>query len=265
MFWLMPEGAAARVNASPFGPRRLTDAALAAGHRVVTTRWDGAGADLSAVPRGAACALYGAHRFLLFAAGERSDLAPGVFWGPDLCGHPAVSARLGEIMLNAGAESLSAAEALGRLRRGARLFLRPERSDKAFAGAVFRGEDARISGLDPDLRVVAAPVAEIRAEYRFVVVRGRVVTGSQYARGGLTDVRVDFDPDCAALAQRAAGLYAPLTAFVCDVAETPAGPRVVEYNGFGSAGLYACDCRPVVTEIAEALASCAKGGQAPRA
>lgn len=253
MIWLLTEGAASRIAQAPFGPLRLTDAARAAGHQVITTRWAEGGADFSGIPEGAPCALYGSHRFLSFAAAARPDLAPGVFWGPIPCGHAAVSAALGPMMLNAAARVLPLSEARTLLRDGEPLFLRPERSDKGFAGAVFNGPSEALANLPGDLTVVAAPVAKIRAEYRFIIVDGQVRAGSQYARGGMMDVRVDSDPECAAFAQSAADAYAPLGAFVCDVADTPDGPRVIEYNGFGSAGLYACDCRPVVKSLAAFL------------
>lgn len=236
---IMTRGALSRLEAVRHRSR-LTDALRSSPHVLTVVSWsEGEPApDLGRTSDSAF--LYGGHRFLDAVLEARPDLAPGIFLDPDATGHGAVTAALGGLCLNADARVAPLRDAMTRIAAGERLFLRPQRGDKSFAGGVFTSGDLHRMPTLPD-EIVTGEVAGIVAEYRFVVADGEVITGSQYRRGGRMDVRIDTDPDAKALAQRAASLYAPLRMFICDVAETPQGFRVVEYNSFSAAGLYACD------------------------
>ncbi len=159
--------------------------------------------------------------------------------------------RYGALALNAGAVCASLAEMP---RRFDRFFLRPVLDDKSFAGTVmtwaefevFREgvghvseeQDATLRLCD---RVVAAPLAEIAAEYRFFVVAGRVVTGSRYKLGDRVASSTEVPLEVGLFAQSCVDRWTPNEAFTLDVAVTPAGLRVIELNSANSAGFYACD------------------------
>lgn len=137
------------------------------------------------------------------------------------------------------------AEELG---AGSKLFVRPDSPLKPFSGRV-----VDVWGLTPGhldhgfyyedvgLPVVASPVVEVEAEWRFVVVGGEVVAGSGYVAEG----RATRDGDASqawSYAQALAGrLEAPARVYVLDVARTPRGLGLVELNPFGGADLYGCD------------------------
>lgn len=208
--------------------------------------------DLSVIPRiSGPCVLYGGHEMLARVQEHRPDLRSGLFWDPDAHGHDVVTSYLGELSLNASARILSRDAVLDELTQGAPLFLRPVRGDKSFNGHVARPGDPLHSV--PEGRMVAGPVFEITAEYRFIVVDGVPVTGSQYRRDGRLDVRIDVCPNCQDAARRAAQIYSPLRVFTCDVAETPKGPKIVEYNSFSASGLYACDGRSIVRHVSSVV------------
>lgn len=255
MLWVMPEAAADRITRTLTGPRQLTRAIAEAGHELSVIPYAGDDDVLDLPHRDdVPVTLYGGHRFLEHALRERPDLAPTVFVDTVSTSHTVVLNRLGGRMLNADARTMPCAEAAARVQRDETLFVRPVRGDKAFAGGLFTPvrHDALLT--DPDLDVVVAPPKQLIAEYRFVIIDGRVITGSQYRRDNKNDVRIDVNPACQDFAQEVVSHYAPLRAFVCDVAETPDGPRVVEYNSFSAAGLYACDGRIILKAIAELCA-----------
>lgn len=139
-------------------------------------------------------------------------------------------------------------------RRHERFFLRPVLDSKSFAGIVmswaefevFRANLSRISREEESTlrlsdRVVAAPLASIFAEYRFFVIAGRVITGSQYKIGDLIRSDSDVPQEVVQFAQACVDCWSPNKAFTIDVAMTPDGPRVIELNSANSAGFYACD------------------------
>lgn len=254
MRWMMPQGAADRIDRTLTGPRQLTRAIPAAGQDLIIVDYV-EGVDVLDLPERAdgPVVVYGGHRFLKDVLKHRPDLASGVFMDPEGTSHTAVLSRLGDRMLNADARVVPCGEAADRVSRGETLFVRPVMGDKAFAGAVFTpaSHDALLD--DPDIPVVVNTPQTLIAEYRFVIMDGDVVAGSQYRRDNKLDVRIDVDPACEAFAFAAAAIYAPMRAFVCDVAETPHGPRVVEYNSFSAAGLYACDGREIVKSMTRLL------------
>ena len=139
-----------------------------------------------------------------------------------------------------------------------RIFLRPNSGCKTFTGLSIPIEDALheincmdqlTSVMDETLVMVAGP-KELTGEFRFVVAEGKVLTGSEYRWDNKLDIRIDYPPECFDLAQKVAEhQWQADTAYTCDVALTPNGPKVVELNSFCCAGLYACDLEKVVEGI----------------
>lgn len=141
-----------------------------------------------------------------------------------------------------------------------RFFVRPVSDAKLFAGAVLRRQEAvawgeRIRGADPtrtitpETPIIVAPVKTILTEARFVVVDGEVVTGSQYRRGSSVLLGAEVEPHILAYARARAAAWTPDRVCVLDIADTPTGPKVVEFNCFNSAGWYACDMSRIVQAI----------------
>lgn len=246
--WLMPAGARLRILSQAAHRNHLISALNEQGSPCLTFDWDPKHPDLSGLPRvEGPHVVYGGYEMLMRVQEERPDLRSGVFCDPRAHGHDVVTDHIGDLSLNASARILSREEVLDELSRGTSLFLRPVQGDKAFNGHVVR--PGVPFGSLPEGLMVAGPVLEIVAEYRFIVVDGVPVTGSQYRRDGRMDVRIDACPKCREEARRAARIYSPLRVFTCDVAETPRGPKVVEYNSFSSSGLYACDGRLIVQHV----------------
>jgi hypothetical protein len=172
-------------------------------------------------------------------------------------------AKYGDLALNAGAVCSTLAEMTQQFDR---FFLRPTLDAKSFAGTVmtwdefeaFRSGVASVADV-PDAtlrlsdRIVAAPLTEIAAEYRFFVIARRVVTGSRYKLGDQVKSVPEVPPEVASFAQACVDLWSPNDAFAIDVAVTPAGLKVIEVNSANSAGFYACDVGKLVDAVNERL------------
>lgn len=235
------------------GRENLVDAVLRSDDRLIFSEDDGTVPEAHLVSEDDPVILHGGHRLLEWVIARYPHLERGVYHGPETLGSVAVSERLGELCLNHGASLVRKEDITRRLLAGERVFARPALCEKAFPGKVWGPEDVGTSQAWPDVEIVMNDPVAITAEYRFVIVSGEVVTGSQYARAGRLDIRLDTDTACRDLAAEAASLYAPCDAFICDVAETENRPKVVEYNSFSAAGLYACDGGEIVRAMGKMM------------
>lgn len=147
---------------------------------------------------------------------------------------------------------------------GNRLFLRPDSGFKTFAGFVLTYNDMdhqlhgtmKTSSVTDDTICLLAPTQDLLGEFRFVIGKGQVLAGSEYRWDQKLDIRSDYPPECRDLAQQVAELPWQLdSVYICDVALTDDGPKVVELNSFSCAGLYACDHRAVVRGVSDIAAA----------
>jgi hypothetical protein len=139
-------------------------------------------------------------------------------------------------------------------------FVRPDAGDKPFGGTPFFGDRtlwqaiARMFLRDGgDIPIIVSPLKTVMEEYRIVVVDGRAVAGSMYMRDGLIDIVPAAPHEAYGLAERAASEWMPDKAFVIDVANTPEGYKVVEYNAFSTADWYGCELTPILSGIGRML------------
>jgi glutathione synthase/RimK-type ligase-like ATP-grasp enzyme len=96
---------------------------------------------------------------------------------------------------------------------------------------------------------MCASLKKIYNEYRYFVVDGKVVTGSQYKLGkrvvyGETDQNIDIAQTFVDMLNK--NIDQP---YVIDIALTDDGYKVIELNTMNCAGFYACDMQKLVTAI----------------
>lgn len=200
----------------------------------------------------------------------RKGWTPGYYYPPTM---DVIMRGYGEYMLNADAV-IAPFEDL--TRKWNRFHLRPVNDGKAFAGTIFTWDEmvewrTRVAALDADDNsmttltvrdhVVMSPLKTIYSEFRFFVVRERVITGSMYKRGDRVHYSSDIDPVVRDFAEMLTGQQArrrdeeppvsfvPADAYCLDIALTPDGPKVIEINSINSAGFYACDMGKFVEAI----------------
>lgn len=140
------------------------------------------------------------------------------------------------------------------------LFIRPDAVTKAFAGTVINANEwekrilllEETSGVTDQAWVYLADPKEITAEYRFFIVANTVVTGSQYRRNGILDIRVDVSDGAFSLACDVADHpWQPDDCYVVDIADTPEGQKIIEFNSMSCAGMYACDQAAIIKAVSD--------------
>jgi hypothetical protein len=184
---------------------------------------------------------------------------PGVYFDESRFAFEALRDGYGDALLNAASEVLTVGEFVARdLDPEAEFFVRPANDLKEFTGAVHAfgelrgwrdGLAASNGPLGLDTRIQVAPPVDVIAEWRTVVVDGRVVASSQYRSNGRLKVTGEVPAAVTDFAATMAARYAPAPVFVLDVGEVEAGLRVVETNCFNSAGFYWCDLHAVVRAV----------------
>lgn len=91
--------------------------------------------------------------------------------------------------------------------------------------------------------------SDIKEEFRFVIIDGRVVTGSQYKPEIKSRYNGYAGLFAGAIAQRLKDII-ETRAYTIDVALLNNGElRIVEVNSFNYAGLYKCDLDLVIEEL----------------
>jgi hypothetical protein len=144
-------------------------------------------------------------------------------------------------------------------------FIRPCEDLKAFTGFVIdedyltkwqfsinEGEKStRSLQLTNDTMVVVAPPKLVLREWRFFVVNGKVISGSQYRTAYSKNETADVDADVYAYAQNMADTWNPAPCFAIDIASTEGGDRlsIVEMNCFNGSGVYLCDMARVFSAV----------------
>ena len=134
------------------------------------------------------------------------------------------------------------------------IFIRPNSNMKTFNARVLtynqQLEEYCYDSIDPNTLVVIASHKHIFAEYRFIIVDRKVITGSLYRKNGEFEPSTEIDPKASDLAQEIANAeWSPSSVFVVDIAKTLDGYGLVEIGVFNCAGLYKCDRSLIVKAI----------------
>jgi hypothetical protein len=160
-----------------------------------------------------------------------------------------------------------------------KVFVRPNSGMKEFTGMVcpeYNYDEciklAGFYGVDSDLLCLISSVKDIKKEWRFVIVGGKVIAGSMYRDWSHAEKQTrnvatkDYvlmhshstweeanDEAAWSCAQRCANKYNPDNVWTVDVALIPGynNYRVIEIGCFSCAGLYGMDLKLVLDAVSE--------------
>lgn len=91
--------------------------------------------------------------------------------------------------------------------------------------------------------LVVSPIERIDQEWRFFIVEGEVVAGSQYKHDGLLRIREPIEGFIWKTARIMAKRWLPHPTIVMDICQLRSGEfKVVEFNCVNSSGFYSADC-----------------------
>lgn len=137
-------------------------------------------------------------------------------------------------------------------------FIRPVKDLKEFNGTVTTAkeirrwrdsDDSQSFSFRNDTLCAVSPPKNIKAEWRWFVVDGKVVSGSTYKMHGQRLVQREQDQAVIDEAQGFADKWLPNDVCVMDIALTSDGPKVIEFNCFNSSGFYYHDIGAVLGAV----------------
>jgi hypothetical protein len=137
------------------------------------------------------------------------------------------------------------------------VFVRPDSPLKPFSGRVVQKGGVSLKVLDygyyyedENLPIVIAPLCVINKEWRFVVVKKHVVTGSAYIAESRDESNcISFGRVWDYAQVIANNIPSPDEVYVLDLCESEGEYKLLELNPFSGADLYACDRASIVKSI----------------
>lgn len=186
----------------------------------------------------------------LAALRQSPTFAPYIHHDEESFSSPKCLAEFGSRMLNHGGFLVKAGD-IGEHLRQSTLHIRPSKVDKAFTAKVFDTDSWQIiyaeRELSHSLECWASPPIVITGEWRCWVVDGQVIDISRYREGDRMAVNRDVPVEVWDYARSNTGGWLPAPVVVMDIAETPAGLRIIEFNPFHSSGWYAGEDNRIIT------------------
>jgi hypothetical protein len=141
-------------------------------------------------------------------------------------------------------------------------FARPTKDSKCFSGSLFMKsswheyvntilEKGNHLSAKADTKVLVAPLRTIYKEVRCFVIKGKVITCSQYKINGVVRYSADVEPYIIEYAQSQVDKFQVADAFVIDIALTDQGLKVVEVNCLNCSGFYEINVPKLIESIIE--------------
>lgn len=145
------------------------------------------------------------------------------------------------------------------------IFIRPSNGYKSFPGQLLPSKNFEYEfnvmvnsygGLDKDNLCVISPFIEIDKEYRFIVIDGKVISGSLYMDKINRESwlayynRLCEDKEAFKFAENMVELYKPDKMYTIDICVLPSGEyKLIEINSFCCASMYGNDYDKIVDAV----------------
>lgn len=136
------------------------------------------------------------------------------------------------------------------------LFIRPDNGFKSFTGNIvnYVNIETEISSFidcdsDYEQLVVVSSPKNIKQEWRFFVIDGKVITGSLYHVDGKLSTSRNTPDKVWQYAEKISKVWQPESAYVLDIGEAYGSLGVMEINSFSCSGLYQCDQNLIIENI----------------
>ena len=185
--------------------------------------------------------------------------SPGV-WTNDQFNEKVILNKLGHLSLNYSSDFVLLSEVPAWLGGNDvdEFFIKPNTDTKEFAGEVISKDkfmDWYQNMMDigyletDDFEIMLSNPRKLGMEWRLVIVDGKVCECSIYKQYQIVKAERQMNPEVIEFAEKCAKIHNPTDVFVLDVVQTEDGLKVIEYNTFNSAGLYACDVTNIIDTI----------------
>lgn len=197
----------------------------------------------------------GSHGFVNYVQRELSP-TPGGFYNPAEFEPTVFAPIFKELFLNYGYQVTTYGNFItNRDKFRGKIFIKPLNNIKLFNGITIEdGEDLSdrhyhkfLKWFAPDTsaEIVVSPAVEVGKEYRMVVVDKTPVAGSEYK----VENKEQAPKEVYEFVEKLTQIWNPMDVYVIDIAETSNGYKIVEYNQFGSSGVYECDQSKIIDAL----------------
>jgi hypothetical protein len=143
-------------------------------------------------------------------------------------------------------------------------FARPTKDTKVFTGHVFDMEQWRLfrdnaltnghsTSLDVNTEIQISSVKKIQQEIRFWIVKGKVVTASQYMLGGRYYLNENVDQAAYDFCQKMVDIFQLNDAFVMDLCLVNGDYKIVEAGCINCAGFYKADLQKLIMRLEDSF------------
>ncbi len=139
------------------------------------------------------------------------------------------------------------------------LFIKPSKDLKTFIPGIIKAGQSiqefientqHLKNYDHELALIS-PLQIIEEEYRFFVVEKDVITGSLYKKNEQVIYSNQIPDKIWKTAKIYAQLFQPHDVFTMDLALTPKGIKIIEYNCWNGSGLYHSDKKAIFSSVKE--------------
>lgn len=187
--------------------------------------------------------------------------SPGVWNNPTLFSEQNLINVIGDRALNSDNQIMLFRDVLKNVKEDI-FFIKPNSDSKDFAGQIKTRDEFEDwymrnstigyfpSGIE-DREVFVSSPKIVGKEWRLVVVDGDVVAASVYRQFQRLLPKEGCPDEVLLFANQILRDYCPADVFVLDICETINGLKVIEVNGFNSAGWYKCNIESIVTKVTE--------------
>ena len=191
---------------------------------------------------------------------EKHGWKPGVFTDPETFNYEAYRDALGDMLVNPDCVKMKLTEVMAYISENKLedFFIKPNGDSKEFAGTLLAYEDFQtwldnmnsIGYLkDNDFDVVVSSAKKLGCEWRVVVVDGKISSSSLYRQYQRVMAERHIIPEVEEAVMKAHSMFDPAPVYVIDIAQVGDEYKVIEYNTFNSAGMYACDVAKIIDDI----------------
>lgn len=125
-----------------------------------------------------------------------------------------------------------------------KMFLRPVNDSKSFNAGIYSFNE--LTELIFSEKLVASSIKQIEAEYRFVIIKGKIADSSSYKIGNRIDITSQAPDEFYDFVKKLIEKWIPTENFVIDIASHEGKPKIIEVNNIHCSRFYGCSLEKII-------------------
>lgn len=125
-----------------------------------------------------------------------------------------------------------------------KMFLRPVNDSKSFNAGIYSFNE--LTGIIFSEKLLASSIKQIEAEYRFVIIKGKIADNSSYKIGNRIDITSKAPNAFYDFVENLIDKWMPTENFVIDIANHGGKPKIIEVNNIHCSRFYGCSLEKII-------------------